>query len=160
MRISGFEFKHLTKEIVGADVENIESSKLFALVKKCITNDNIIFYNSTENYFGTCDLETYERFISGPNTAYWTVNNITNIDKEIIYDRFLVPGELKKQVEVETKEEEEKLDFEEWLSSESKGEAYKEYKRLYKEWDKAIVTIFIARKVHDIALRANRFKED
>ena len=63
MNINNYEFSNLTKEDLGVDLEKVINTHLFKLVRRCIENENIIFYDKATNRYGTCDEETYENYI-------------------------------------------------------------------------------------------------
>lgn len=148
MLINNFTFAHLTKEDLGVNVEEIINTHLFKLVRRCIENENIIFYDKASNSYGTCDEETYENYIKTNNTVLCYIDKITITDKFNILDEYLLSPEMRE--EKRKQDEGNVFSFLDELAEKESSEFHQKHGMLFKEFHEPIKTIFTAKQVNKI----------
>ena len=79
MKINGFTFEHLTKEDLGVNVEEVVNTNLYKLIRSCIENENILFYNKNDKSYGICDLNTFEKYIKADYIICYNNELITHL---------------------------------------------------------------------------------
>ena len=148
MNINNYEFSNLTKEDLGVDLEKVINTHLFKLVRRCIENENIIFYDKATNRYGTCDEETYENYIKNSNTVFYTVSKITITDKFNILDEYLLSPEMKEE---NRKQDDMRIfRFLDEATEKEINEYNQKHGMLFKEFQGPIKIIFTAKQVDKI----------
>ena len=139
MKINGFTFEHLTKEDLGVNVEEVVNTNLYKLIRSCIENENILFYNKNDKSYGICDLNTFEKYIKADYIFCYNIKRISTRDIFDIFDKYILSPEMKKE-----KEERDKYSMFNFLEKEE-SEFDKKYRKMFNEFREVTKTIYAAR---------------